>query len=332
MLSLTVLVPTYCRTFDLERCLESIKRQQRSPDQVLVVVRDTDVETWSFLSRFDPGKLPLQIVSVVVPGQVAALNRGIESATGDIIAITDDDAAPRPEWLARIEQHFLADPQVGGVGGKDWCYQSGQMITETRAVVGQMQWYGRLIGNHNMGTDAAREVEFLKGANMSYRRTAIAGLQFETRLRGKGAQVHNDLAFSLSLKKAGWKLIYDPAVEVDHYHAQRLDHGQRSEFNYAATVDSLHNETLALLDYLSPIRRVIYLIWAVLIGVRHRRGILQCFRFLPVEGWLAVNKSLAGIVGRWRGWQTWKRNQSSANGSVSIQQQSTEQFSNSIDS
>jgi hypothetical protein len=56
---------------------------------------------------------------------------------------------------------------------------------------------------------------------MSYHRTAIEGLQFNKLLRGNGAQSHNDLVFSSTLKKRDWKLIYNPAVAVDHYPAQR---------------------------------------------------------------------------------------------------------------
>jgi len=37
-----------------------------------------------------------------------------------------------------------------------------------------------------------------------------------------------------SLVGAGWKLIYDPRVAVDHYPAQRFDEDQRNKFNQIA--------------------------------------------------------------------------------------------------
>src|SRR5690606_14115209 len=154
----------------------------------------------------------LRIVEVKQSGQVHALNTGIEQSTGDILAITDDDTVPCREWLLLIEKIFSADSKVGGVGGRDWVHHDGKVVDGVKQVVGKVSWYGRVKGNHHLGAGQAREVDVLKGANMSYRRTALKSIRFDERLRGVGAQVHNDLDFSLSVKRAGWKLIYSPDV------------------------------------------------------------------------------------------------------------------------
>lgn len=304
---LTVIVPTYRRPKDLERCLTALKQQTRPADEVLVVVRDTDLETQAFLDTFKRDSLPLGTATVTIPGQVAALNMGLDAAQGDIISITDDDAAPRPEWLERIETHFLSDNRVGGVGGRDWIYQGTQIVNETREIVGRVQWFGRRIGNHHMGTGEPREVDVLKGANMSYRRTAITGLRFDERFRGAGSQIHNDMAFSLAVKRLGWILIYDPLVAVDHYSAQRFDEDQRGQFNALATENIIHNETVAFLEHLPPPQHLVFLLWAVGVGTRGGRGFLQWLRFLPREGTLSTQKFLACMRGRWQGWRTWKQ-------------------------
>lgn len=305
-MNITVLIPTYRRIYDLSRCLAGLKQQTRSADQVIVVIRDTDAETWSFLQTFDRDTLPLQLAKVGAAGQVAALNAGLDLATGDIIAISDDDAIPQPEWLAQIATYFLSNAQIGGVGGRDWVHHKGQRVDETRQVVGRVQWLGRLVGNHHLGTGQPRPVEFLKGANMSYRRSAIANLRFDSRLRGTGAQVHNDLAFSLAVGRSGWTLIYDPLVAVDHYPAQRFDQDQRERFDRLALLNKVHNETLILLNHLPPARRIVFLIWGITVGTRSYRGLIQCLRFLPQEGLLSVQKLFAALSGRWQGWRTWK--------------------------
>ena len=243
-MKISVVVPTYCRPKDLSRCLEALKQQTRPADEILVTVRDSDTETWTFLNAYDPQSLPLKILSVSVPGVVAAMNAGWSKVEGDIIASTDDDAAPHPDWLARIEAHFLSDPQIGGVGGRDWQYQGTELKKNSeRQVVGKVQWFGRVIGNHHRGVGKAREVDVLKGVNMSFRRQAIRGLRFDERMRGTGAQVNFELAFTLALRRIGWKLIYDPTVAVDHYIAQRFDEDQRGQFNEIAHVNRVHNET-----------------------------------------------------------------------------------------
>jgi cellulose synthase/poly-beta-1,6-N-acetylglucosamine synthase-like glycosyltransferase len=317
-MKISTVVPTYRRPQDLQRCLEALKKQTRPVDEVLVVVRDTDSETWSFLSVFNAESLPLKTAIVTVSGVVAAMNVGLDTAKGDIIAFIDDDAAAHADWLARIESHFLADQQVGGVGGRDWVYHGTWLEDGAKDIVGRVQWFGRVIGNHHIGVGKAREVDILKGANMSFRRTAIQNLRFDSRMRGTGAQVHFEIAFSLTLKQAGWKIIYDPEIGIDHFRGQRFDEDQRDRFNDVALSNAVHNETLALLEYFSPLQRVVFLLWAICIGTRDAMGAIQWFRFLWSQGVLASRKYMASLRGRWWGLQTWQqsRNQCSHHGVV----------------
>ena len=306
-MTITIVVPTYCRPNDLIRCLDALKTQTRPADEVLVVVRDTDFETETLLKTLIPGPFPLRSVTVSIPGQVAALNAGLAAAQGDIIAITDDDAIPSADWLERIETHFLSDEHVGGVGGRDWVYHGQQLEDGKQEVVGRVQWFGRVTGNHHLGVGVPREVDILKGVNMSYRRSAIKGRRFDERLRGIGAQVHNDMAFSLALRRAGWKLIYDPKVAVNHYPAQRFDEDQRNRFNDIALINAVHNETLVLLENLPSTRRTAFVIWATFVGTRDAPGFFQWLRFLPKEGTLAGQKLVASLRGRWQAWETWQQ-------------------------
>lgn len=320
MFKLTVVVPTYRRPTDLSRCLAALQQQNRPADEVIVIVRDTDAATWDFLSDFQLEARSLQIATIKVPGVIAAMNLGLEQAHGEIIAFTDDDAAPHPDWLERIEGHYLASERVGGVGGRDWVYEDGKLLDDARAVVGKLQWFGRAIGNHHIGVGAAREVDILKGVNMSWRRSAIAHLRFDERLHGSGAQAHFEIAFSLAVRRAGWSIIYDPLVAVDHYPASRstndprLSQNLRNQFNATAMTEAVHNETLSLLEHLSWPNRIVFLLWAIAIGTRIAPGLLQYLRLLHQEGALAGDKLLASLQGRQQGWQTWQRSRCSGFG------------------
>jgi len=283
------------------------KKPEPPPDEVLVVARDTDSETKALLQSLDLSSLVLRTVTVKLPGQLAAMNAALSVARGDIIAITDDDAAPHPDCLARIEAHFQADSKLGGVGGRDWLYHGERLEGGARKTVGKVQWFGRVVGNHHLGVGGPKEVDVLKGVNMSYQRTFLQGMHFDERLRGAGAQVHNDMAFSLAVKRAGWKLIYDPAVAVNHYPAPCLDEDQRHRFSAEALSDMVHNETLILLEYLLPLRRLAFAVWALFVGTRSAFGVVQWLRFLPHEGRLAGMKLRASLKGRVEGWRTWRR-------------------------
>jgi cellulose synthase/poly-beta-1,6-N-acetylglucosamine synthase-like glycosyltransferase len=292
-MKMTVLVPTFRRPDDLTRCLAALERQHRAPDEVVVVARPDDEATHACLrEHLAARRLPLVVAPVEVPGQVAALNRGLDAASGDVIAITDDDAAPHADWVQRIEAHFAADPKLGALGGRDWVHEKGGVLNGSRTLVGKVLASGKLIGNHHLGVGEAREVDMLKGANMSYRRAAIGALRFDTRLRGAGAQVHNDMAFSMSVKRKGWKLVYDPHVAVDHFPAERHDEDRRDAKTMAAIGNEAYNLHLVLRAHLPPLHRETAWWWYTLVGTRVYPGFVHAV--------LALASRKSAQLSRWK--------------------------------
>jgi GT2 family glycosyltransferase len=114
------------------------------------------------------------------------------------------------------------------------------------------------------------------------------------------------MSFVLTLKRAGWKMIYDPSIAVDHYPAQRFDEDQRHNFNNTALINLVHNETLILLEHFSPLRQIVFLSWSILVGTRESLGICQWLRLFPQQGEIASKKFLASLQGRWLGYQKYK--------------------------
>jgi glycosyltransferase involved in cell wall biosynthesis len=307
-MKISVVLPTFRRPSDLARCLGALQAQLRKADEILVIARPDDLATLDVLRQAD-AKLKLRCLSVYRPGVVAALNAGLSGVSGDIIAITDDDTAPRPDWLERIERWYQADESVGGVGGRDFIHRPETTEDLPKQQVGTIQWFGRRTGNHHLGVGAARYVEMIKGANMSFRRKAIEHLHFDERLKGGGAQVHLEVQFCLAVRRRGWRIIYDPAIAVDHYLGMRHDNDRRDQFNFRALSDAVHNETLALLEHLPSIRRSAFMVWAICVGQRGAPGVLQWFRFILDRDQNACCRVLAALKGRWDGWRTWRLSQ-----------------------
>lgn len=274
-MKVTVLIPTYRRPEDLVRCLAALTRQSRASDEVVIVARADDVATHVCLgSPAVRGTLPISVALVDHPGQVAALNRGLVAASGDVIAITDDDAAPRSDWVERIATAFSSDAKLGALGGRDWVHEKNGVLDGERSRVGKLTSFGKIVGNHHLGVGEAREVDILKGANMSYRRAAIRNIGFDVRLRGAGAQVHNDMAFSISVKRAGWKVVYDPRVAVDHFPAERFDDGRGTQ-SLTSMSNAAYNLHLILRDYLPPLRREVAWWWYAVVGTRVYPGLVH---------------------------------------------------------
>ncbi|KNH09021.1 Glycosyltransferase involved in cell wall biogeneis [Candidatus Burkholderia brachyanthoides] len=150
-------------------------------------------------------------------------------------------------------------------------------------MVGKVQWFGRLIGNRHLGHGAPREADFLKGANMIFRTEAIERIRFDPRLRGSGAQLAEDVSFSILVKAAdGWKLVYDPAVLVNHYPGvraeQRLYVGVHRAFDHKSFCDFAFNEAIAVWPALTLMQRAAFIACSVLVGTGTCPGLAQALR------------------------------------------------------
>ena len=144
-----------------------------------------------------------------------------------------------------------------------------------------------------------REVAVVKGVNMAFRAEALRAVGgFDTRLRGTGAQVHWELAVCLAIRRAGWKVVFDPALGVDHFPAARFDEDQRGRFNADAQRNMVFNETLVLAEHLGGVRRLAFVVWAFLVGTRGSPGIVQVPRLRWLGDRHAVRRWWATVVGR----------------------------------
>lgn len=297
-LRIAVLVPTWKRPVDLDRCLAALARQTRAPDRCVVVWREGDDEVHGVLERWKAA-LPLQPVEVRELGVVQAMNAGLAVVEEDVVAITDDDGAPHPDWLSRIEALYRDHPGAVAVGGRDLVHVHGIVLPATTHRVGTLSWFGRSVGSHHEGLGTLRRVDFLKGVNCSFLRSATDGRVFDRTLLGKGAQWHWEMAFFLPLRRKG-AILYDPDLLVDHHPAPRHDEDQRDTFNRLATFNAGYNETKVLLENLPVYARFAFFPWAVLVGTSAHPGLLQGVR-LALRGThpkVAFGRTLATCQGR----------------------------------
>lgn len=292
--SMSVIVPTYRRPDDLLRCLLAMEKLIRRPDQLLVVCRTDDLLSRAIVARFleNSTKLPLQLVDVHEPGVVAALNAGLRASTEEIVCTTDDDAAPHPDWLQKIEECYQKDPSIVGVGGRDLVHAHGKVVNDPQIHVGTISSFGRMIGNHHLGVGEARVVDVLKGVNMSFKGDLLRAVKFDTRLKGSGAQVHNEVAISLAIRGKGQKIIYDPAILVDHYPAERFDEDMRGEQSDLALSNATFNFFLPLLERNSAWNRALIWYWYKFVGTSTAPGLVPTCRALIAGD--------CGAIHRWR--------------------------------
>jgi GT2 family glycosyltransferase len=279
----TVLVTSYRRPDQLAACLGGLHSQTRPAEEVVVVLHASDAEGAAVLGRLGRAWPELRCAIVDLDGSVAALNRGLAAARGELVAIIDDDAVPHDDWLERIVGTFASDARIAAVGGRDVVIVDGEAIDAPRErwpsrhsvspEVGRIQWFGRMIANHHVGSGEPRDVDVLKGTNMSLRRANAVGLGYDERLLGRGAIVHTELSVCLPLKRQGLRIVYDPDIVVHHHPARRPHGDERVGPRGEAVFAAAHNEALQILDHFGPARRVAFLAWGLLAGTTDAPGL-----------------------------------------------------------
>jgi hypothetical protein len=312
-MTIGVVVPSFRRHERLVACLAGVRAQTRPPDGVLVVVHAGDADTAALVAREARAWPQVRAVAVERHGLVSALNRGLSAAREDIVAFLDDDAVPLPDWLARLAVAFEADRAVAAVGGRDVVFMDGTVLEPPGARqlaalsgpgVGRVQWFGRMVGNHHLGVGGARDVDFLKGVNMSFRRCEVAAHGFDVRLRGRGAQLHSEPSICLPLRRRGLRVLYDPRIAVLHHPAPRPHGDDRARFDAEAARAGAHNEALQILDHVGPVRRGVYAVWGLLVGTTEAPGLVLLVRQLRSRGRVAWSAFVEAQRGRAAAWRT----------------------------
>ena len=307
-LSLSVVIPTYGRPEWIRRAVASLAAQDPTPDQVIAVARDTDVATHEAIARLQAASLPFALLRGTVrePGFLPPVREGIRLATGDVIAVMDDDAEATPGWTHGLLRNY-SSPSVGGVGGR---YIN--MLGETEADVpqtdrvGYVSFVGHFVGDmYKRPTFSSPvDVQFLLGGCMSYRREVAKALEIDFGL-------NNNVAFGyetdlgLQVRAMGLRLLFDPAVAVRHYSAPRNISGMRSPNDSESVRWCAYNETRIALRRLPLLRAVLVFLWSTILGTRRAPGLLpwlvaplaRRLAFIPEVAPAALAGRFAGLRG-----------------------------------
>lgn len=206
----TVAICTRDRS-DALRCVLGDVLAQAPADARVVVVDQSGPDGMSanaawIASCADPR---IQLIALDHGGLPAARNAAIAAAAGRVLIFFDDDARLHPGC---VDAHLRVyeDRTVGAVVGR-----IVERVVAPNAPPGTCRIDAGGRARCNLDGGVAGEVGSLKGANMSFRRLALAGVGgFDEGFSGTAFLEEADVA--AGLREAGWRLWHEPRAGIDH--------------------------------------------------------------------------------------------------------------------
>jgi GT2 family glycosyltransferase len=98
----------------LRTCLAAIADQSRAPDQLIIVDQSPMAETRDIVGR---SGLPITYLEQARRGLSASRNLALATATGDVLAVTDDDCFADARWVEALIDGFNSEPAPDAVTG-----------------------------------------------------------------------------------------------------------------------------------------------------------------------------------------------------------------------
>jgi len=206
----TIQLPIYNEQYVIDRLVESICKLDYPKDKLdIQVLDDSNDETvtvaQAVVERYAALGHPITYIHRTNREgfKAGALQHGLETARGDLVAIFDADFVPPEDWLMRVVHHFTA-PEIGMVQTR-WTHlnRNYSFLTEVEAILLD----GHFVLEHS--GRARHDVFFnFNGTAGIWRRQAIeeaGGWQHDTLTED------TDLSYRAQLK--GWKFIYRQDIE-----------------------------------------------------------------------------------------------------------------------
>ncbi len=214
----TVVISTYNRCEQLRQALESLFSQETDGvtwEAVVVDNNSTDATPAVVESFIGRRSARLHYVFEPRQGLSYGRNAGISRATAPVIAFTDDDVRPAPDWVGRIKRCFDEHPEADFIGGK----VLPRWLTSVPAWLTPDHWSPLALVDY--GDEAfvvnPEKPYCLVGANFAFRRGVFDRLGvFAPRLQRvmDGIGSAEDYDVQMRVWRAGGQGLYAPDVVV----------------------------------------------------------------------------------------------------------------------
>jgi cellulose synthase/poly-beta-1,6-N-acetylglucosamine synthase-like glycosyltransferase/spore germination protein YaaH/peptidoglycan/xylan/chitin deacetylase (PgdA/CDA1 family) len=194
----TVLVPAYNEESVIVDTVHSALASDY-PKLEILVVDDGSLDRTAELVRTNFGRDPrVRLLLQTNHGKPSALNHGLSEATGEIVVCIDADTIVDPDAISRLVRHFV-DEKVGAVAGNVKVMNRNRWLTRWQAL--------EYITSQNLekrAFDLLNCIPVVPGAVGAWRTDLL-------RSHGgfSGDTVAEDTDLTLTIRRNGWKILYD---------------------------------------------------------------------------------------------------------------------------
>jgi GT2 family glycosyltransferase len=215
--SLEIVICTYNRAADLDRCLQRLGCQRDAGANWSVTVVNnncSDRTTQVVAEHAASGRVPrLSQIFESVQGLTPARRRGAVESTADWLAFVDDDCLVAHDWVAEAINAVARHPDAAGFGGRVLPYWGREPPVH-------LARHGWLFAEQNLGEEEC-VVESLVGAGIIINRSALAdcGWIAEPYLADRTGLGHvsgGDVEICYRITGTGRRLYYSPRMRIDH--------------------------------------------------------------------------------------------------------------------
>ncbi|MDD3896402.1 MAG: glycosyltransferase [Candidatus Peribacteraceae bacterium] len=195
----SVIIPVKNGADRLRLCLEALRQQTYPRHMYEIIVADNDsTDDIASVARANPG---VCFVHEKLPGPAAARNAGVAQAKGEMLAFTDADCIPKPEWIA---EGVCALEHAQIIGGR---IDVIPPRSHAPSVIEKYSYATSFRQHHFVNNNS-----FAATGNIFMRRNTWAAVgPFDARLIA-----HEDVEFCHRAKKKGIETVYAHAAVVTH--------------------------------------------------------------------------------------------------------------------
>lgn len=194
----SVLIPAYNEESVIVDTIRSALAANYPKIEILVVDDGSTDRTAELVQGYFGGDARVRLLMQPNRGKPAALNHALAEAKGEIAVSIDADTMVDPEAIHRLVRHF-ADPRVGAVAGNVKVVNRNRWITRWQAL--------EYITSQNLekrAFDLLNCIPVVPGAAGAWRTELL-------RSAGgfSGDTVAEDTDLTLTIRRNGWKILYD---------------------------------------------------------------------------------------------------------------------------